>query len=578
MLKSCYFVVFLFFLAFAISAEQRSLGEKEYTGKTVNIIYLDIGDVFEEEDLSLIYKSANQFKVKTKEKVILRELAFKAGDRLTPLLIAESSRNLRTLKFVRKVKIIPFYHDADSVNVLVKTQDTWTLIPQFSYSSGDGREKRAIGITESNIAGLGKRLEFLLEDDSGTQTFQSVYDDRRFFGTSNRMVLSFFDRQDGEKGTFSFNKPLRTLFDDYGYGTKLSYADTAEQLYRNAKTRYVFRRDLTDTSLFYTFAEGNPEIESRRYSFGYEYHEATFEKASQKDLDDLSLREEDLALEDIALPDNRRFSGPFISYQSITPEYISKDYIDRFDWVSDYNLGNQYAAQFQYAPEVMGSLVDASLFSGTFSTGHAFSNKSFLRGELSFGSRYQEGGFQNSLLHHELRFYNVLGQRYFGETYLGRHTLAAGLTFDYAKKLDRDNEFLLGADNFLRGYDARTFSGDKFMAINLEDRAHLFDDILQLFSVGTVLFFDAGAATNENLTQMLGNEIYSDVGIGLRLGFPRSSGARVVRLDIAVPLRDGPDGSSAYTPRFLASVSQVFDSFLRSEVIRKKSENIDTGF
>ena len=142
---------------------------------------------------------------------------------------------------------------------------------------------------------------------------------------------------------------------------------------------------------------------------------------------------------------------------------------------------------------------------------------------------------------------------------------------------DRNREFLLGADNFLRGYEARTFSGDKRFVLNLEDRIHLYDDVWQLLSVGGVIFADIGAASFSSTEDILQDELFSDIGFGLRLGFPRSSGSRVVRMDVAFPLRDGPDGTERYDPRFLVSVSQVFDSFLRGEIASSRRSTIDTG-
>ncbi len=577
-------LLLLILVATAVSADDPAQAvdySKILTGRKIGQIYVNVKDIFPaEEDLSWLYRKANGWKYTTQDPVILRELTFKPGMEITNFHIRESSRNIRTLDFIRRVDIKPIIIDAETIDVYVEVQDTWTLIPQVSYSSGDGRNKQSFGLAESDLFGLGKRLEFLVEDDDGRKTTQTVYDDRRFFGSENQFELAQFQRSDGDIHQISLERPLRTLFDDKSFGVSFLYGDTAERLFRNNEERYVYRDKNTDFDIFYTFVKGQPEIQSRRYSFGYNYFENNFSDADADDYDDLGIDLDEVTLEDVELPEDRRFVGPYFAFESIQPQFISKNYIDRFDRFDDYNLGNQSSMKFQLAPEALGSDADALLFSASTGTGWLFTPESFLRGEIGVGTRYleEEGTLENSIIRSDLRYYNLLGNKKIGGLSLGNHTLAAAFTMDYAQKLDRDREFLLGADNFLRGYSARTFSGDKRIAINLEDRIHWKEDVWKLISLGTVFFIDVGTSTTDSLSTAIQDEVYSDVGFGLRIGLPRSSGSRVLRFDVAFPMRDGPDGTEAYDPRFLFSASQSFNSFLRTEVISRERATVDTGF
>ncbi|RMD87978.1 MAG: hypothetical protein D6808_00500, partial [Candidatus Dadabacteria bacterium] len=101
--------------------------------------------------------------------------------------------------------------------------------------------------------------------------------------------------------------------------------------------------------------------------------------------------------------------------------------------------------------------------------------------------------------------------------------------------------------------------------LNLEDRIHIADDILKLVSFGAALFVDVGGTTTGQYGDIFSERLYSDVGFGLRFAFPRSTGARVFRIDVAFPLRDGPDGSSSFEIRLLATGGQLFDALLGSE-------------
>jgi outer membrane translocation and assembly module TamA len=80
-----------------------------------------------------------------------------------------------------------------------------------------------------------------------------------------------------------------------------------------------------------------------------------------------------------------------------------------------------------------------------------------------------------------------------------------------------------------------------------------------------VPFFDIGGATTSNIGSLLGEELYSDVGTGLRIGIPRLTGGGVIRLDAAYPLRDGPDGSMRYQLRFIITGAQAFSSYHSGE-------------
>ena len=77
---------------------------------------------------------------------------------------------------------------------------------------------------------------------------------------------------------------------------------------------------------------------------------------------------------------------------------------------------------------------------------------------------------------------------------------------------------------------------------------------------------------------MLQNKMYGDVGVGLRIAFPRSSGGRVLRVDLAYPFRDGPDGSGALEARLVFIGGQPFGARLRSESLGAENANVGVGF
>ena len=541
-------------------------------------IDIEVRDIFDHEELSMLYSSINSLKRNTRPYVVRQELLFKEGDVFDSFLLQESERNLRTLKYLREVEIIPTI-EGGFVDILVRVQDTWTLIPQFSFSSGDGRSKFAAGLAESDLFGYGKRFETLYEEDDSRESIEFVYDDRRLLSSDNRLVLGVFDRNDGEIGILSFSKPFRTLVEKKAWWFDASSADTVNRLFANGDERYIYRAERVNLSGRYAVSKGNPEYKLRRYFFGYNYEDDTFTQADTSDYNDLNL-DPQLVSNDLALlAENRRFSGPTIAYENLEPNFVSMNYIDRFDRVQDYDLGPSNSYTLFFAPHFLGSNGDSLHVSSNFSRGVQFDRKSFIRGEIGFATRFEDAKEpENTLIRAQLKYYDVLGALHLGRQFIGRHTLATSFFIDYGEDLDRDRELLIGGDNSIRGYQARTFTGDKRFSLNLEDRIHLIDDAFNLISVGAAVFFDAGGSTNESVGRLFTDNVYSNVGAGLRFAFPRSSGERVVRVDLSFPLRDGPDGSDQFEPRIIVSGGQLFSAFLRSEQTGAESATVGVGF
>ena len=563
--------------------------EKRYIRK----ITIKVGEIF--EDSSAAYDFVNGLKVPTTAHVIRTELLFREGDTFDPYLIKQSARNLRLQRFLRQIKITPTF-DGDAVDVMVEARDSWTLIPFLSYSSGTGQRNQGIGINEGNLLGGATRVEAKYEQNASRNSFGAVVSDPQFLGTRHSFLLGGADRSDGTTARMALGLPFRSLMQRDSWAFDTSTANTIGRLWDAGNETYIFRQHLNSFSALYTFAgpgvapaaEDDPYtgiykgqwVLSQRYSVGYSYNDATFHQATAQDYEDLDLSPSTVSNNPADLATDRRFSGPLFQYQTINPEYISMNYIDRFDRVEDYNLGDESLVNAQFAPRYLGSLDNSVIATANRSMGWKTSNASFVRAEFGGASRYDHttGNVENSILRTEWKAYSVMGDLYMGERFFGRHTFASQFYVDFGEKLDKDRQLLLGADTGLRGYEINTFEGDKRMVLNLEERSHFADDVLQLVSVGSAVFIDAGGATNSALGDILTTDLYGDVGFGLRFCFPRASGGGVVRVDVAFPLRDGPDGSKAGEPRVLFAAGQLFTARLRSEAVGPENASLGIGF
>ena len=541
-------LLLLLFFPVVLFAEGPGPAAQQPARPHVRTIEVEIREIFDEPDIGFFYRTVNKVKISTREEIVRQELLVHEGDVFDQFLIDESERNLRSLPFLREVSITPVF-EADAVDLIVSVQDTWTFFPFINLTSGGGTNKSAVGIAESDLLGYGKRIEFLVAEDEGRRKVEGIWDDSRFLGTYQRLTLGHFQRSDGDRTVVSYGRPFRSLVEPYSWQMEGDQFDLVGKLFENAQESFIYRQSHLALNGGFTFSRGDPEVLLRRYTLGYDFLSDEFKQAEIKDFNEANVDPRTVSHDPGLLAEDRRYSGPYVAYQQIQPDFLSINYVDSFDRIEDFNLGNELRASVGIAPQVLESIDNSLLFSATDSDGTRISPTSFLRGNVGLSARADKHDLSQALLNGQLKYIDVLGARHLGDLYLGKHTLLAALTVDVGQNLDRDFQFLLGAANGLRGYLDRTFSGDQRLILTLEDRFHLFEDVFRLVSIGGAFFVDAGGAGDNGLGDIVTDEFYGDFGFGLRFGLPRSSGGTVVRIDCAFPWRDGPDGSNHLEPR-----------------------------
>ena len=114
------------------------------SGKSIGTISIKVNEIFHTSEDSILYKTANQLKVATKDEVIRRELLFKEGDPFDSFRLQESLRYVRSLRFLRDVTVKAI-DKGTHVDIEVFARDTWTVIPQMNYSNGTGNRTNQAG-------------------------------------------------------------------------------------------------------------------------------------------------------------------------------------------------------------------------------------------------------------------------------------------------------------------------------------------------------------------------------------------------------------------------------------------------
>src|SRR5213076_572703 len=100
----------------------------------------------------------NALHITTLAWVVRHALLIKRGDTYDSVKVAESERALRALTIFRAVSIDTERVDGGRLALRVETDDAWSTIPDFDYSSVAGDVLWAVAFTEGNLLGSGTAL------------------------------------------------------------------------------------------------------------------------------------------------------------------------------------------------------------------------------------------------------------------------------------------------------------------------------------------------------------------------------------------------------------------------------------
>lgn len=151
-------------------------------GKFIRNISIDTREPFgyslsdtARQPTKFIEKAGNTLHIKTKNFVIRNYLLVKEGERFDSLKILESERLIRSQRFTRRVRIDYQIvgENSDSVDLVVNTLDSWTIIPNGSYSGS----KLGVRLRDRNFMGWGHDFDnrYRHNFETGQNQFHTRY-------------------------------------------------------------------------------------------------------------------------------------------------------------------------------------------------------------------------------------------------------------------------------------------------------------------------------------------------------------------------------------------------------------------
>jgi hypothetical protein len=501
-----------------------SRADLERLGATIRAIHITVDNVFDltnpEEDKRL-YRWANRVHILTHESAIASVLLFQVGDRFSGRQLDESARTLRNRGYLAAATVEPRNYDAatNSVEVEVRVRDSWTLAPDVRLSRSGGKNKYTIGISDSNTLGSGKKVTALHSSNVDRNETLLGYTDANVRGSRVTLNVAAADTTDGHRRELEAERPFYSLDAPWALGGAMLDQQRVDTMYDLGHEIDEFHHDTKVLSLSGGVSRGVVGNQTQRWLFGVTSDEDAFLPT-------------DATPVPLLLPQDRKLVYPWIGWQLLVDDYREMSELNDIGRTEDISLGWSVSATLGFAKKRFGSDRDATVFDSAVQKGWETGGPGRL---LLFSA-----AASTRLEHDESRNTQVSATgRYFRRN-LEKNLFSVSLSALVTERLDPENQVLLGGDNGLRGYPLRYQAGERRVILNVEQRFYTDWYPWRLFRVGYAVFADAGRVSGRDPRASPSLGTLYDVGMGLRLSSPRSSGRNVVHIDLAFPLNRTP--------------------------------------
>ncbi len=212
----------------SVSTRTNQHAQETYDGKFIRNVRIETIDPFGYSSEDIKEKTrwydwfTNHLHSNTRNSTVNNYLLFKKGETYNAQKLYESERLLREMSFVNRVNIAVENSSNDSIDVVVKVLDSWSLKPRLSYSGS----KIGLGVTEENFLGLGHEADFLYRNDSKEKQdyFYGSYTANNLFGSYiNTQILGERDFWKNERINLSARRDFFSPLTKWGGGFTFEY-------------------------------------------------------------------------------------------------------------------------------------------------------------------------------------------------------------------------------------------------------------------------------------------------------------------------------------------------------------------
>ncbi|HZT05239.1 MAG TPA: hypothetical protein VFA39_23515 [Steroidobacteraceae bacterium] len=510
--------------------------ELERTGALVGHIEIDnenIFDLSDPKDDNWLFRLADRLHPVTRQRTISDQLLFHTGERYSRHLLDESARILRGNPYFYDASIQPIaYHDG-KVDVRVMTRDVWTLNPGFNFSRSGGKSETGFRIEEINTLGTGTSIK--LEHSNSVDRSESDIEVRNphTLGSWFTTDIAYGSLSDGKMRRFILDRPFYSLETRHAGGITLNDNTQDDLLYDRGEQIDRFADHNRFYQIYGGFSQGLENGWTRRYSTGIAYDQHVFSQS-------------DLWSGPTVLPADRKLVYPWLRFDLVQDAFVKLRNHNQIGRTEDFDLGAYATVQLGYANTALGSGRDAVTFMLATGDGYGLTDNDTLLVSSVFTGRVEKGALTNGVLDSAVRYYAKQSSNWL---------FFSTLTGTVGRRLDLEDQILLGGDNGLRGYPLRYQDGSSRALFTLEERYFTNWYPFRLFRVGAAVFYDMGRTWGQPplAAQSLG--LLKDAGFGLRFGNARTGLGNIIHVDLAFPVDGDP---SIKRVQFLVQTEQEF--------------------
>jgi hypothetical protein len=517
------------FLAVLIVVAAPASADDSLDGLPIVAIHFERFDIFDTSDpktSAWFYRWANALHIVSKEDFLRSMLLFKEGDPYSADRAAESARILRALGIMNPVYITARRFD-QGVEVTVETHDHWTLQIGGEAGLAGSRSSFGINIDEENLLGWGKSVGVAYGSDNERSTWSYRYFDPNLFSSRWQLLLLHSDLSDGLRDELRIDRPFYSLETQWSWGAEAAREELIEHLYSGSESVVDGDRDSDGWRLWGgARLPGGGDI-TRRLTGGWTFRRDFFSNWEWENTG-----------EPYPTPDDYLISGPTLGYQQIADRFLVVNGFRSWDLQEDVALGPNFSLGSTLSLPSFGGDHERWLLAGAVHVG-AQKGRWLYLADAWLSGRVEDNGAQN-----------VLAGVQVGAAELGTRGWQTRLLIEDSHELDLNRQLSLGADVGLRGWDPDYFDGTGRALFNLQWRSLIKKEFLGLFSVGFVVFGDAGITWNPRVGPDTDGARF-DAGVGLLFDLSHLSRSNLLRVDVAFP----DDGSG---PTITVSTSSIF--------------------
>ena len=468
-----------------------------------------------------ILNGMNRLHWQTRDSVIKQQLLFAMGTRVSPSVLAESARLLRSRPYLMEASIKVRNPCESEVDVEVTTRDAWSLTPRLALNRSGGNSKTGFGVREKNVLGLGIQVEFKTVKNLDRQGQQFELSTKHLFNTRVQSSVYFENNDDGDVRALAIGQPFYALDTRKSWGLEVSDISEKIGVYQFGERVRLTQRVRAAGSIFYGISKGLKAGRSHRVTFGLSYEDQEVLLASAKNLD-------------VGEMQTRKLVAPFVQWSSVSDQFLNARNFDLIGFTEDIETGLVHNLRLAISPSALGGDQDRLQASASVGMAVFASQKGLLRWDASLsGIRDLEANETQDIV-----FAAGIRGLFKPSVGAGYH---ASLYFDVARNVMTGQQLFLGGETGARGYIDRLQAGDRRLRLRLERRQYLDRNLFGLMNLGWLVFADVGRAwTPDDVAGHRGQSLM-DVGLGLRLAPTKAERGKMIHLDFAVPLKNRDD-------------------------------------